>query len=188
MTIVHAVEPFASGVAVFVKYLTETMPDDLHLIVHGERKEVTPAEDVKKMFCGPNVRFIKWRSAQRSIDPLKDFLALAELYNILKRLKNKNLVDSVHLHSAKSGLLGRIACKTLGIKNVFYTPNGAPFLSSKNIFSKYFYRQLEKFGNRLGGKVVCCSPSELTAYLQLGIDATYICNGINIDGVPNQSF
>ncbi len=182
MTIVHVVEPFAAGVAVFVKYLTETMPDDLHLIIHGERKQVMPAGDVKRMFPNSNVRFIKWQSAQRSIHPFKDFLAFSQLYKILKRLKKRGLVDSVHLHSAKSGLLGRAACKMLSIKNVFYTPNGAPFLSSKTILSKYFYRQVEKFGNRLGGKVVCCSVSELNAYQQLGINATHISNGIRLEG------
>ena len=181
MTIVHVVEPFAAGVAVFVKYLTETMPDDMHIIVHGERRQVMPAGDVKKIFPGSNVRFIKWQSAQRSIDPFKDFLAFSELYKILKRLKNKNLIDSVHLHSAKSGLLGRAACRMLGIKNVFYTPNGAPFLSSKPILSNYLYRQVEKLGNRLGGKVVCCSVSELNAYKQIGINATYISNGIRLE-------
>ena len=181
MTIVHVVEPFAAGVSVFVKYLTETMPDDLHIIIHGERKQVMSAANVKKTFSSPRVRFIKWHSAQRSIHPVKDFLALTELYKILKRLKEKDLIDGVHLHSSKSGLLGRIACRMLGIKNVFYTPNGAPFLSGRTAFSKYFYRQMEKFGNRLGGKVICCSSSELNAYLRLGIEATYISNGIAVD-------
>jgi len=181
MTIVHVVEPFAAGVSVFVKYLTETMPDDLHIVIHGERKQVMSAANVKKTFSSPKVRFIKWRSAQRSIHPIKDFLALSELYKILKRLKDKDLIDGVHLHSSKSGLLGRIVCRMLGIKNVFYTPNGAPFLSGGTAFSKYFYRQVEKLGNRLGGKVICCSSSELNAYLRLGIEATYISNGITVD-------
>lgn len=181
MTVVHVVEPFAAGVSVFVKYLTEAMPDDFHIIIHGERKQVMPASQVKKTFPSSNVRFIKWRSAQRSINPVKDVVALAELYKILKRLKEKDLVDGVHLHSSKSGLLGRIACKMLGIKNVFYTPNGAPFLSGRSLLSRYFYRQMEKFGSRLGGKVICCSPSELNAYSEVGIKAIYISNGIEVD-------
>src|SRR5215813_10451284 len=113
MTIVHVVEPFAAGVAVFVKYLTETMPDDRHIIIHGERKQVMPVDDVKKTFSNPNVRFIRWKSAQRSVNLYKDFAALVELRTILKRLKSKGLLDSVHLHSSKSGLLGRMACKSL---------------------------------------------------------------------------
>jgi glycosyltransferase involved in cell wall biosynthesis len=157
------------------------MPDDQHIIVHGERKQVMSAAKVKKTFSSPRVRFIKWHSAQRSIHPIKDFLALTELYKILKRLREKDLIDGVHLHSSKSGLLGRIACRMLGIKNVFYTPNGAPFLSGKTAFSKYFYRLMEKLGNRFGGKVICCSSSELNAYLRLVIEATYISNGITVD-------
>jgi Glycosyltransferase len=181
MTIVHVVEPFASGIAVFVKYLSEAMPDDLHIVIHGERRQVMPAIDVKRTFSSSNVRFIKWRSAQRSINPFKDFLALGELYKILKRLRNKDLVDGVHLHSSKSGFLGRIACRLLGIKNVFYTPHGAPFLSGRTVFSKYIFRQVERIGNSLGGKVICCSPSEFNAYLSLGIPATYISNGVAVE-------
>jgi glycosyltransferase involved in cell wall biosynthesis len=179
MVIVHIVEPFASGVAVFVKSLTEAMPDDIHIVVHGERKNEMPAEEVKKNFPNQNVRFIKWRSAQRSIDPVKDLLALTELYKILRRLKAKNLVDAVHLHSSKSGLLGRIACRMVGITNVFYTPNGASFLSARNRVTRFLYKQVEKVGNFLGGNVVCCSASELEEYLKLGINAGYINNGID---------
>jgi len=157
------------------------MPDDMHIIVHGERKKEMSAREVKKSFPRQNVRFIKWRSAQRSIDPLKDLLALAELYKILRRLKRKNLVDAVHLHSSKSGLLGRAACKMAGISNVFYTPNGASFLSAPNRLARYFYKQLERVGHRLGGNVVCCSASELDEFVKLGINAGYINNGININ-------
>lgn len=180
MIVVHIVEPFAAGIAVFVRSLTETMPDDMHIIVHGERKHVMPAEEVKKDFPKNNVRFIRWRSARRAIDPIMDMMAFSELYKILRRLKRKGLVDAVHLHSSKSGLLGRAACRMAGIHNVFYTPNGASFLAAKNNFSRFMYRQLEKLGYRFGGKVICCSVSELEEYLKIGIDAGYINNGISL--------
>lgn len=183
MTIIHVVEPFAAGIAVFVKSLTETMPGDLHIIIHGERKREIPASEVKKIFPQNNIRFIKWRSAQRSVHPLKDFMALSELYKILRRLKKKNLVDAVHLHSSKSGLLGRAACRMAGINNVVYTPNGAPFLSGKTGMANYLYGQLERIGHGLGGTVICCSESELNAYKQLGIKARYVNNGISMQPV-----
>lgn len=178
MTIIHVVEPFAAGIAVFVKSLTETMPDDKHIIVHGERKHVMKAEAVKKIFPQNNIHFIRWQSAQRSINPLKDLFALRQLYLIVKRLKQKQLVDVVHLHSSKSGLLGRLACRMVGISNVIYTPNGAPFLSGGNSISKFIYRELEKFGHGLGGKIVCCSASELREYEKIGINGSYVNNGI----------
>lgn len=184
MTIVHIVEPFAAGIAVFVKSLTETMPDDVHIIVHGERKKEIAAREVKKIFPQRNIRFIKWRSAQRAVHPLKDFMAFSELYKILRRLKKKNLVDAVHLHSSKSGLLGRAACRMAAIDNVVYTPNGAPFLSGRNTLANYFYQQLEKIGHGLGGKVICCSESELKAYNKIGIKAHYVNNGISMQSHP----
>jgi glycosyltransferase involved in cell wall biosynthesis len=179
MIVLHVVEPFAAGIAVFVRSLTESMPDDLHIVVHGERKQVMTAADVKRSFPQKNVRFIKWHSAQRSIHPLKDFQALSELYRIIRRLKKKNLIDVVHLHSSKSGLLGRMACRMAGVTNVVYTPNGAPFLSSNSIIN-YIYRQLEKLGHRLGGKVICCSESELEEYQKIGIEGAYINNGVSL--------
>lgn len=181
MIILHVVEPFAAGIAVFVRQLTESMPDYLHIIVHGERKNVMAAEEVKRSFPKNNVRFIKWNSATRSINPLKDMLALSELYKIIRRLKQKNLVDVVHLHSSKSGLLGRAACKMAGVANVIYTPNGAPFLSGNTGFSNFLFEQLEKFGNSLGGKVICCSESELGEYQRIGIDASCVNNGVSLD-------
>ena len=181
MIIVHITEPFAAGVAMFIQSLTEAMPGDTHIIVHGERNNIMQAGEVKKNFTGQNVHFIRWRSAQRSINPIKDFFALSELYKILTRLKRKGMVDAVHLHSSKSGLLGRIACRMAGITNIFYTPNGASFLSAKTKLTKYIYRQLEKIGHRFGGKVVCCSASEQEEFLKLGIDAGYINNGIEFD-------
>lgn len=187
MKVVHIVEPFAAGIAVFVRSLTESMPDDVHIVIHGERKEVMSADDVKKNFPKKNVRFIRWRSAQRAIDPVKDLRAFAELYKILRRLKKKSLIDAVHLHSSKSGLLGRAACRMAGINNVFYTPNGASFLSAGNKFSSFMYKQLEKLGSQFGGTVICCSLSELGHYQKLGITAGYINNGVELketDGRP----
>lgn len=180
MVIIHIVEPFAAGIAVFVKSLTETMPADTHIIIHGERKDEMTAAEVKKKFPSKNVRFIKWPFAQRSINPVKDFLALTELYKLLRRLKARNLADAVHLHSSKSGLLGRIACRMARITNVFYTPNGASFLSAPNRLTKYFYKLVEKTGNLIGGNVICCSVSELKEYMKLGIKASYVNNGITI--------
>jgi glycosyltransferase involved in cell wall biosynthesis len=178
MKIVHVVEPFASGIAAFVRSLVENLNDDLHIIVHGEREYVMKSSEVKQNFPKTNTRFIRWKSAQREISIRKDTVAFMELYAILRRLKKQNLIDAVHLHSSKSGFLGRLACKLAGIKTVVYTPNGAPFLVGSNRFINYIYKQLERLGSIFGGQVVCCSPSECEAYQALGIDAMNINNGV----------
>ena len=178
MNIVHVVEPFAAGIATFVKSLTETLSNDHHIVIHGERKPVMSAEDVRKSFPNNNVQFIRWHYAQREINPFMDALAVGELYSIFQKLKRKNLVDAVHLHSSKSGILGRAACRMSGITNIIYTPNGASFLSGKNRISNFFYQHLEKIANGFGGQVICCSESEYEEYKKIGIDAYYVNNGV----------
>jgi glycosyltransferase involved in cell wall biosynthesis len=181
MVIVHVVEPFVSGVAHFVGSLIENMKDDENIVIHGERGSIMRADTVKKDFRYKNVRFIPWKSAQRKISFRMDILALIELCRILKLLKKHNKVDVVHLHSSKSGFIGRMACRIAGIKNIIYTPNGAPFLSSPNPFINYFYNLFEWFGSKMGGEIVCCSYSEWKAYQEAGISAVSINNGIAIN-------
>jgi glycosyltransferase involved in cell wall biosynthesis len=184
MKIIHVVEPFASGIATFVRSLVENLNDDMHIIVHGEREYVMKSAEVKLNFPKENVRFIRWKSAQRQINIRKDTVAFMELYTILKRLKKQIHIDAVHLHSSKSGFLGRLACRMARIDTVVYTPNGAPFLVGSKV-KNYLYKQLERLGSVFGGRVVCCSPSEWEAYQALGIDAVNINNGVAV-GDQNQ--
>ena len=179
MRIVHVVEPFASGIATFVRSLVEELRDDEHIIVHGERNQVMSSREVKMDFPKSNVRFIRWRRAQREIRPVRDLAALLELYSILKQLHKETPIDALHLHSSKSGFLGRLAAKLAGIRTVIYSPNGAPFLAGSPVVS-FVYRQLEKFATFFGGLVVCCSLSECQAYRAIGIDALYINNGVTV--------
>ncbi|MEO5683258.1 MAG: glycosyltransferase [Chitinophagaceae bacterium] len=168
----------AGGMVTFLRSLVENLSGDSHLIVHGGREHITPLAEVKKEITRPNVRFVRWPSAQRSLG-LKDIRAFIELYSILKRLKSKRLLDVVHLHCSKGGFLGRVACRALGLQHVvIYTPNGAPFLAGGNPVSNLIYKKLEQFAALFGGKVVCCSPSEQHAYQKAGIDAMTINNGI----------
>jgi glycosyltransferase involved in cell wall biosynthesis len=186
MRIVHVVEPFASGVVTFVKSLVTNLPDDYHIVVHGERPEVMEQVEVKKLFPTHQVKFIHWKSAQRGLHLVKDTKAFLELYSILKRFRD---VDAIHLHSSKSGFIGRLACRLLDIKNVIYTPNGAPFLIREGKVKRYLYKKLEVLGHSFGGKVVCVSASEAVAYEQIGISASYINNGTTmpVEGPVNST-
>jgi glycosyltransferase involved in cell wall biosynthesis len=178
MLIIHIVEPFAAGVATYIKSLTENMVDNTHIIIHGERNNLTAAAEVKKYFPKNNVKFIRWANVQRELNFKKDFNALVRLIRILKRFKN---ADAIHLHSSKAGFLGRIACSILGIENVIYTPNGASFLiDDLSDFKVALYKRLEQFASLFGGRVICTSKSERRAYVNIGIKASYINNGTSI--------
>jgi len=178
MIIVHIVEPFAAGVATYIKSLTENMMDNTHIIIHGERNNLTASSEVKKYFPKNNVKFIRWAGVQRELNFKKDFNAMVRLIRILRRFKN---ADAVHLHSSKAGFLGRIACTIVGIDNVIYTPNGASFLiDDLSDFKVSLYKRLEQFASLFGGRVICTSKSERRAYLNIGIKASYINNGTSI--------
>jgi glycosyltransferase involved in cell wall biosynthesis len=178
MVIIHIVEPFAAGVATYIKSLAENMMDNTHIIIHGERSNLTAAAEVKKYFPKNNVKFIRWSNVQRELHFKKDFNALVRLIRILKRFKT---ADAVHLHSSKAGFLGRIACSIVGIENVIYTPNGASFLiDDLSDFKVSLYKRLEQFASLFGGRVICTSKSERRAYVDIGIKASYINNGTSI--------
>lgn len=178
MKIVHVLDPFSGGIATFLRLLTEQLNEDYHIIVHGQRKELIDPKDVKRLFPKKNIRFIHWKSIQRELSPQKDFKAYIELVRILRRFRN---ADVVHLHSSKAGFLGRIACRQLGINQVIYTPNGAPFLMNDvSPFKLKIFEKLEKFANYFGGKVICASESEQKEYLDRGIKAEFINNGTRI--------
>jgi glycosyltransferase involved in cell wall biosynthesis len=181
MNIIHVIEPFASGTATFVRSLAENLQNDLHIIIHGERESVTHSSEVRRFFPRKNTLFIRWPSAQRRISVRKDTIAFWELYKILRRIKQHAHIDAVHLHSSKSGFLGRLACRMAKISKVIYTPNGAPFLSGSNNWINYLYGRLEKLGSFLGGRTVCCSASEWQVYKDMGIQADCINNGIRLE-------
>jgi len=178
MKIIHVVDPFAGGLATFLKLLTEELKDDYHIIVHGERNELSTSRYIKQVFPQKNIRFIRWKSVQRDLNPVKDIKAYRELVHILRRF---NDADIVHLHSSKAGFLGRIACRQLGIKNIIYTPHGAPFLINKiNLVERKLYEGLEKLAYNFGGNIICASVSEKDEYIKRGMMAQYISNGTRL--------
>jgi glycosyltransferase involved in cell wall biosynthesis len=177
MKIIHIVDPFAAGLATFIKTLIESNKDDENIVIHGERKNVIPVEKLKKTFPA-DVEYIFWSNVKRDISIKNDFKAFIELYQILKNHKDANIV---HLHSSKAGFIGRIVCSMLGIKNVVYTPNGVSFINDDIPFTKKIaYKYLEKIGYIFRGQVVATSISEWETLNSNGIKAELIPNGTKI--------
>jgi len=192
MKIIHIVDPFAAGLATFIKTLIESNEGAQHIVIHGERKNVISVEKLKQ-FLPKDVDYIFWSKVKREISFKEDFKAFIELYRILKHHKDANIV---HLHSSKAGFLGRIVCSMLGIKNVVYTPNGVSFINDDiSRIKSLAYRYLEKLGSMFNGTVVATSNSEWNALNSNGIKADLIPNGTSItkkniclNQTPNKKF
>lgn len=176
MKIVHVMECFAGGTFNFLVDLTSELSNEEHIVIYGTNRENTP-KNFKDLF-NKNVKFIEWKTAQREMKPLKDIKALWELYSILKKIDN---IDVIHLHSSKAGFLGRIVSFLLGkSKKTIYTPHAISFLrldvSSKK---RKIFIWMEKFASFFGGKIVACSQSEKEIIEEQGIkNVTFINNGI----------
>lgn len=176
MKIVHVVECFAGGVFSFISTLTNELDKEEYIIIYGTNRDNIPL-NFKKQFP-KETRFIPWKNAGRSLNPVKDLKALWELYTILKKIDS---IDVIHLHSSKAGFLGRIVSFLLGKSNkTIYTPHAISFLrldvSSKK---RKIFIWMEKFASLFGGKIVACSKSEKEAIEEQGIkNVTFINNGI----------
>jgi len=176
MTVIHVLEPFASGVTTAVSSIAGELTDFYHIVIHGSRNWTESTDKVKQRFPA-GVKFIEWKYAQREISLKNDWKALWELKKILKPYKKQKI--AVHLHSSKAGFLGRLTCCMLGIKNVIYTPHCGAFLRTDiGSFKRKIYRFLEKTGSFFGGRVVGCGKDEGDIYKKLGKKTTYVSNGV----------
>lgn len=176
MKIIHVMECFAGGTFNFLVDLTNELSNEEHIVIYGTNRENTP-KNFKDLF-NKNVKFIEWKTAQREMKPLKDIKALWELYMILKKI---NDIDIIHLHSSKAGFLGRIVSFLLGkSKKTIYTPHAISFLRlDVSPKKRKIFIWMEKFAGFFGGKIVACSQSEKEVIEEQGIkNVTFINNGI----------
>lgn len=176
MKIVHVVECFAGGVFSFLSNLTNELDKEEYIVIYGTNRENTP-KNFKDLF-NKNVKFIEWKTAQREMNPLQDIKALYELFTILKKIDN---IDIIHLHSSKAGFLGRIVSFLLGkSKKTIYTTHAISFLRlDVSPKKRKIFIAMEKFASFFGGKIIACSQSEKEAIEEQGIkNVTFINNGI----------
>lgn len=176
LRIVHVIESFAGGSIVLIILLARQLRDCEHIVIHGERSNEQAKEEVRRLF-GDRVAFHHWRGAQREIHPQRDWQAYADLRSQLAGLR----FEVLHLHCAKAGFLGRLAARSLGIDAVIYSPQAAPFLR-KDISSwkRALFVRLERWANRMSGRVVATSASEQEAFQREGIPALCIPNGVEM--------
>lgn len=80
-------------------------------------------------------------SLRRAIHPLRDAAAYRELKSVLRRYQP----DIVHTHSAKGGILGRLAAHTVRVPGIVHTVHGAPFGPYQGRGANAFYQACERY-------------------------------------------
>ncbi len=117
----------------------------------------------------------------REISPIKDILALIELYFIIRKEKP----DIVHTHSSKAGILARIAAWLAGVKIIMHTFHGFGFHERQKFFVKKFYILLEKICAFFSSSLIFVSKAnmEIAKKEKIGKESTYILirSGIKLE-------
>ena len=90
------------------------------------------------------------RFLERSLNPLKDFLALIEIYRFI--IKNK--INIVHTHSSKAGILGRWAGKIANVSVTIHTIHGWPFHQWQNPIARQLCIFLERLTAIITNKLI----------------------------------
>lgn len=99
-----------------------------------------------------HIPIIPLRHMARSISPVADVRAFFELRRKLKQLKP----DVVSTHTAKGGVLGRIAAASLHIP-VLFTAHGWTFTDGISRLQARVWRLAERLVGRLAGRIVTVS-------------------------------
>jgi glycosyltransferase involved in cell wall biosynthesis len=81
---------------------------------------------------------------RRAIHPWRD----ASSYRAIKRILRDFRPDVVHTHSAKGGVLGRLAAHALQVPVILHTVHGAPFHPYQPWYARELFRRCEAYAAR----------------------------------------
>lgn len=102
----------------------------------------------------------------REINPFLDAKCFIKLF----RLFRKNRYDIVHTHSAKAGILGRIAAKVAcGRTMVIHTVHGLSFHEFQPFLLNWFYITAEKIADQFTDRYICVGEIMRDKCLSAGI-------------------
>jgi glycosyltransferase involved in cell wall biosynthesis len=142
------------------------------ILIHGlsiesriTREESLSVEDMVQMARNQGVEIVPLPHLVRRLDPLKDFLAWA---NLLRLLAAEN-PDIVHTHTSKAGILGRIAAWTARIPCIIHTPHGHVFYGHFGHLTSRSFLAVERLVAFITHKVVALTEAERDDYIACGL-------------------
>jgi glycosyltransferase involved in cell wall biosynthesis len=110
---------------------------ELHLVCGPEiGEEGSLVEETRKL----GVTIDSLHHLRRNLHPWHDAMALRELKEYLARER----FDLVHTHSAKAGILGRIAARQVGVPRIVHTVHGLAFDEYQPAWRNAIYRAAER--------------------------------------------
>ena len=158
---------------------------DVTLATHGSG----PLSDAARASGVPVVQLVHVR---RALHPFHDVLGVFELLRLCRRLRP----DIVHTHSAKAGVLGRLAATLAGVPIRVYTVHGWSFEAYGGLSGRLYLwieRAMQRFtssficvdaaARQLGVAAGACHPARSTV-IHNGVDVSSFAQGGSRNGVP----
>lgn len=118
----------------------------------------------------------------RTIHPLQDIKSIIILYRILKKAS----YTIVHTHTAKAGMIGRIAARLAGIPIVVHTSHGLPFYEGQSFVKKFIYKKLEQMASLFSDGYFSQNREDLKIIEEMvskKVLTGYEGNGVNINAL-----
>ncbi len=116
---------------------------------------------------------------RRTISLWADVKAIFLLYRYLCTRR----FDIVHVHTAKAGVIGRVAAWFAGVPTIIYTSHGFPFHPYLNSWRVWLYALLEKSTARLCDVITVVSDAMRSRGLEFRVapqqKIRVICNGVD---------
>lgn len=118
---------------------------------------------------------------RRAIHPWHDYQAYHQIRTFLSEWKP----DVVHTHSAKGGMLGRVAGWSLGVPAVIHTVHGAPFHPYQNAVARRFFIACERWAAKRCHHMICVADAMTDLMVQANVAPrekfTTIYSGMDVE-------
>jgi len=131
-----------------------------------------------QLLSDANVPFTQLRNLTRPISLIKDAQAIFELKSLLKSYNP----DLVSIHSAKAGLIARIACKLLKKKCIF-TAHGWSFADGVKFPMRSIYKILERVLARFSNNIITVCETDRQLALASKVSSSDKINTVH-NGMP----
>ena len=120
---------------------------DLGLVTGPKGILVDQANHIASLSCFWIPNFV------REVRPIQDVVALFQLWRVFRR-ERPNIV---HTHTAKAGILGRLAARLAGVPIIFHTYHGFGFNDFQRRIVRAFYIWLERIVGKVTTQTVVVS-------------------------------
>ncbi|MDM0536831.1 glycosyltransferase family 4 protein [Clostridium perfringens] len=121
----------------------------------------------------------------RKINLRDDIVSILKLKRIIEREK----FDIIHTHTAKAGIIGRIAAKLARVPIIIHTSHGLPYFEGMDAKKYFLYKNIERLGAFISDYIGSQNKEDLNNLKKLTREKKiyYEGNGVDLDYLDNES-